>query len=95
MPGINSQEFTDKIGDLKNEINKLEDYENLLDQQKLCLEQSIKNITDDLDTQRYLYVTADDITSFCGSDKTVISINLPANTSVTVQVIGTPVFGLI
>ncbi|XP_025832375.1 transcription factor E2F4 [Agrilus planipennis] len=85
IPGCNSQEFTDKVAHLKKELHKLEEYENMLDRHKMWIEQSIKNITEDIDTQRYLFVTERDFAKLYDQEKTVLVINTPLNTSVQVQ----------
>lgn len=86
VPGCNTQEFAEKVAHLKKEIGKLDDYESLLDRHKFWIEQSIVNITEDIDTRRYLYVSHDDLVKCYGTDNTIVMINAPFNTTVTVQV---------
>lgn len=85
IPG-NTQEFQEKVAHLKKEISKLDEYENQLDKHRLYVEQSILNVTEDIDTQRYLYVTYDDLVQCYGTDNTILIVNAPFHTSVAVQV---------
>lgn len=85
IPGCNTHEFSERVVHLKKELTKLEEYENLLDRHRLNIEQSIKNVTEDIDTQRYLYVTEEDLVKCCGSDSTIFVINLPHAIDVTNQ----------
>lgn len=71
---------------LKKEISKLDEYENLLDKHRLFVEQSILNVTEDIDTRRYLYVTHEDLVQCYGTDNTIVVVNAPFNTNVAVQV---------
>lgn len=47
LSGENAHELTRKLRDLKSELEELEQMEFMLDQQKLWVEQSIRNITED------------------------------------------------
>lgn len=85
VPG-NTHEFQEKVAHLKKEISRLDEYESMLDRHKLYVEQSILNVTEDIDTQRYLYVTYDDLVKCYGTENTILVINAPFNTSVGVQV---------
>ncbi|XP_030749202.1 transcription factor E2F5-like [Sitophilus oryzae] len=76
--GSNSDNFL-KIRKLKEELARLDEYEHELDLQKLWIQQSIKNITEDLDTSKYLYVTSDDFLKSHNNDKTVFVVNTPIN----------------
>lgn len=86
IPGCNTQEFAEKVAHLKKEISKLDDYENLLDRHRLWVEQSIVNVTEDIDTRRYLYVMHEDFVECFGTDNTTIVVNAPCNTNMSVQV---------
>uniref|UniRef100_A0A8C7ZH06 E2F/DP family winged-helix DNA-binding domain-containing protein n=1 Tax=Oryzias sinensis TaxID=183150 RepID=A0A8C7ZH06_9TELE len=68
---------------LKAEVSHLESREHFLDQQKLCIEQNIKEITEnDRDS---VYVTHDDIcNSFCG--RTVLTVRAPQGTTLDVPI---------
>ncbi|XP_022901283.1 transcription factor E2F4 [Onthophagus taurus] len=84
LPNCNTQEIAGKVLNLKSELSKLESYENILDRHRLWIEQSIKNITEDLDNRKYLYVTSDDFLQ-CYGDSTIIAFNTPLNSTVQVQ----------
>lgn len=75
-PGCNTQEIGEKLGHLKRELLKLEDYEQMLDRHKQWIQQSITNITDDVDNSKYLYVTDSDVSSSF-SDSKVLPIKAP------------------
>lgn len=47
MPGENACELTNRLTQLKSELEDLEQKEFMLDQQRLWVEQSIRNITED------------------------------------------------
>lgn len=81
LPGFSSAEFTQRIVDLKRDIVKLEDYESTLDRHQLWIEQSIRNVTEDLDNTRYLYLTTDDFARCFGNNKSVIAMNVPLNSN--------------
>lgn len=82
-PGCNSQEIGEKLSHLKREISQLDDHEQMLDLHKQWIQQSITNITDDIDNNRYLYVSDNDVcTAF--SDLRSISVKLPVGTNVAV-----------
>lgn len=71
---------------LKGELNKLENYENLLDRHRLWIEQSMKNLTNDIDSQKYLYVTNEDFVDCFGFDDRVIVLNTPFDTNIQIHV---------
>lgn len=79
IQGGNSQEFSVKVTELKEKLAKLDEYEQKLDLHKLWVTQSIKNITEDLETKQYLYVTKDDLLSAYESDQIILLINTPVN----------------
>lgn len=81
LQGCNAQEFSSRVTHLKKEIEKLEDFENILDHHKVRMEQSIKNITEDIDTKRYLYVTSDDFAKCYGSEDTITVLSTPFNST--------------
>lgn len=58
-PGCNTREIADKLIDLKAELDDLAVREHELDQQRVWVQQSIKNVTDDSDNSPYpfLHVT--------------------------------------
>ncbi|CAB1423458.1 unnamed protein product [Pleuronectes platessa] len=52
-PGCNTREIADKLIDLKAELDDLALRENELDQQRVWVQQSIKNVTDDSNNSPY------------------------------------------
>lgn len=53
-PGCNTREIADKLIDLKAELDDLAVREHQLDQQRVWVQQSIKNVTDDSNNSPYL-----------------------------------------
>jgi transcription factor E2F4/5 len=51
-PGSNSHEATSRLVQLKEDILQLDYWEQELDQHKTWVQQSIKNITDDVENQK-------------------------------------------
>jgi hypothetical protein len=71
----------DRLGILKDEIERLDDFEKVIDQHKSWVQQSIKNITEDSSNDKQAYVTHEDIcTSFEGD--TLLAIQAPNGTQV-------------
>ncbi|KAL0968539.1 hypothetical protein UPYG_G00268170 [Umbra pygmaea] len=52
-PGCNTREIADKLIDLKAELDDLDKREHELDQQRVWVQQSIKNVTDDTQNSPY------------------------------------------
>lgn len=52
-PGCNTREIADKLIDLKLELEDLDRREHELDQQRVWVQQSIKNVTDDSQNSPY------------------------------------------
>ncbi|RXM33589.1 Transcription factor E2F4 [Acipenser ruthenus] len=52
-PGCNTREIADKLIDMKAELEDLERREHELDQQRVWVQQSIKNVTDDIQNSKY------------------------------------------
>lgn len=82
-PGCNTQEVGDKLIDLKEEIRKLEDHEQLLDMHTQWIQQSIKNIESDTINRKYTYVTYEDVKENF-SNQFVLGIQAPPDTELTV-----------
>ncbi|XP_044585276.1 transcription factor E2F5-like [Cotesia glomerata] len=78
-PGCNTQEAGAKLGDLKEELRRLEEHEDLLDTHTKWMQQSIKNIECDLKNRQYAYVTYEDIKDQFPND-CVLIIKAPADT---------------
>uniref|UniRef100_A0A096LSQ6 E2F transcription factor 4 n=1 Tax=Poecilia formosa TaxID=48698 RepID=A0A096LSQ6_POEFO len=86
-PGCNTREIADKLMELKAELDDLALRENELDQQKVWVQQSIKNVTDDSGNSPHTmaYVKHEDL---CGVFKgdTLLAIRAPIGTQLEVPV---------
>ncbi|XP_047240086.1 transcription factor E2F4 [Girardinichthys multiradiatus] len=84
-PGCNTREIADKLIDLKTELDDLALREHELDQQKVWVQQSIKNVTDDSGNSPMAYVKHEDL---CGAFKgdTLLAIRAPIGTQLEVPV---------
>lgn len=69
--------------DLKDEIKKLEDHEQLLDMHTQWIQQSIKNIENDLINRKYAYITYEDVKENFPDDF-VLGIQAPPDTELSV-----------
>ncbi|XP_044754828.1 transcription factor E2F5 isoform X2 [Coccinella septempunctata] len=86
LPGCNTQEFAIKATNLKKELSKLDEYELELDKHRTWVEQSIKNITEDIETKKMLYITHNDLKKCFCEDQSVVVVNCPVGaTSVKFQ----------
>uniref|UniRef100_A0A8C5L5H1 E2F/DP family winged-helix DNA-binding domain-containing protein n=1 Tax=Jaculus jaculus TaxID=51337 RepID=A0A8C5L5H1_JACJA len=88
--GCNTKEVIDRLRFLKAEIEDLELKERELDQQKLWLQQSIKNVMDDSINNKYpfdtfSYVTHEDICN-CFNGDTLLAIQAPSGTQLEVPI---------
>lgn len=83
--GCNTKEVIDRLRCLKAEIEDLELKERELDQQKLWLQQSIKNVMEDSINNRFSYVTHEDICS-CFNGDTLLAIQAPSGTQLEVPI---------
>lgn len=86
VTNCNSQEIANRVSILKNDIHKLDQYENLLDLHKLWIEQSVVNVTEDIDNKKFLYVTHEDFTKCFDADDVVLVLNSPLNACLQVEV---------
>ncbi|XP_067090570.1 transcription factor E2F4 [Osmerus mordax] len=84
-PGCNTREIADKLIDLKAELDDLDRREQELDQQRVWVQQSIKNVTDDSQNSPLAYVRHEDL---CGAFKgdTLLAIRAPTGTQLEVPV---------
>lgn len=82
LPSCTRNEIANKVMKLKKDISKLDYMENKLDKHRSWIEQSIRNVTEDLDNMRYLYVTKDDLKEVYGSKQRILLIQAPLNTIV-------------
>ncbi|XP_075045578.1 transcription factor E2F4 isoform X2 [Mixophyes fleayi] len=84
-PGCNTREIADKLIDLKAELSDLEQREQELDQQRVWVQQSIKNVTDDVQNTGFAYLTHEDICR-CFRGDTLLAIRAPSGTCLEVPV---------
>lgn len=84
-PGCNTREIADKLIDLKAELDDLAVREHELDQQRVWVQQSIKNVTDDSNNSPMAYVKHEDL---CGAFKgdTLLAIRAPIGTQLEVPI---------
>ncbi|XP_036034181.1 transcription factor E2F5 isoform X3 [Onychomys torridus] len=84
--GCNTKEVIDRLRFLKAEIEDLELKERELDQQKLWLQQSIKNVMEDsINNNTFSYVTHEDICN-CFNGDTLLAIQAPSGTQLEVPI---------
>ncbi|XP_039551116.1 transcription factor E2F4-like isoform X4 [Pimephales promelas] len=84
-PGCNTREIADKLIDLKLELEDLDRREHELDQQRVWVQQSIKNVTDDSINSPLAYVTHQDLCN-CFKGDTLLAIRAPSGTQLEVPV---------
>jgi len=85
VPGSNTQESVDRLAVLKEENEKLEEFEKVIDQHKSWVQQSIKNITEDSTNEKALYVTHEDICESFEGD-TLLAIQAPNGSQLEVPI---------
>lgn len=83
--GCNTQETQARLKNLRSEIGCLELKEKELDQQKARLQQSIANVMDDSENQRFSFVTHDDICN-CFNGETILAVKAPSGTQLEVPI---------
>uniref|UniRef100_A0A8C5TX18 E2F transcription factor 4 n=1 Tax=Malurus cyaneus samueli TaxID=2593467 RepID=A0A8C5TX18_9PASS len=81
-PGCNTREIAHKLIELKADIEDLEQREQELEQQKMWVQQSIKNVTEDMQNT---YVTHEDICK-CFTGDTLLVIRAPSGTRLEVPI---------
>ncbi|KAK2191366.1 hypothetical protein NP493_53g04029 [Ridgeia piscesae] len=84
-PGCNSLEISERLLQLKDEIEHLDRRERELDQHKSWVQQSIKNVTDDIGNHQLAYVTHEDICR-CFKGDTLLAIQAPSGTQLEVPI---------
>ncbi|NXL66956.1 E2F4 factor, partial [Chordeiles acutipennis] len=86
-PGCNTREIAHKLIELKADIEDLEQREQELEQQKMWVQQSIKNVTEDVQNSRYplSYVTHEDICK-CFTGDTLLAIRAQSGTRLEVPI---------
>lgn len=82
-PGCNSQEIGEKLSHLKRELTQLEDHEQMIDLHKQWVQQSITNITEDIDNNKFLYVTYNDINA-AFPDSRVVPVKAPLGSCIEI-----------
>jgi len=83
IAGENTQEASDRLMVLQDEISRLDQHEKMLDQHKAWAQQSIKNILEDVSNYQLAYATHNDIcSSFSG--ETLLAIQAPSGTQLEV-----------
>uniref|UniRef100_A0A8C7GVM5 E2F transcription factor 4 n=1 Tax=Oncorhynchus kisutch TaxID=8019 RepID=A0A8C7GVM5_ONCKI len=81
-PGCNTREIGDRLVDLKSELEDLDMRESELDQQRVWVQQSIKNVTEDTHNT---YVNHEDICS-CFKGDTLLAVRAPSGTQLEVPI---------
>ncbi|XP_067652100.1 transcription factor E2F5-like [Haliotis asinina] len=84
-PGCNTREISDRLVTLQNDIDDLDRQERELDQHKLWVQQSIKNVTDEVTNTRLAFVTHED-TCKCFKGDTLLAIQAPSGTQLEVPI---------
>ncbi|XP_021559528.1 transcription factor E2F4 isoform X2 [Neomonachus schauinslandi] len=84
-PGCNTREIADKLIELKAEIELLQQREQELDKHKVWVQQSIRNVTEDVQNSCLAYVTHEDICR-CFAGDTLLAIRAPSGTSLEVPI---------
>ncbi|XP_029932168.1 transcription factor E2F4-like [Myripristis murdjan] len=84
-PGSNTQEIAKKLTGLKSELEELEQKESVLDLQKVWIEQSIKNTTEDFKNSPFVYVNHEDICN-CFNGNTLLAVRAPFGTQLDVPI---------
>ena len=84
-PGCNTREISDKLVHLKGELERLEDKERELDKQRLWVQQSLKNVSEDPENEQLAYATYEDVChSFRGD--TLLVVQAPSGTQLEVPI---------
>ncbi|NWH72179.1 E2F5 factor, partial [Piaya cayana] len=84
--GCNTKEVIDRLRYLEAEIEDLELKEKELDQQKLWLQQSIKNVMDDSTNHQYPFKKYEHLTLSIESGDTLLAIQAPCGTQLEVPI---------
>lgn len=82
-PGCNTQEVSDRLEQLKVEIEELNNQEQELDLHRSWIEQSIRNITEDLENKPLSYIRHEDVCD-CFKGETLLTIMAPTGTHLEV-----------
>ncbi|KAL7294028.1 hypothetical protein TKK_0012597 [Trichogramma kaykai] len=82
-PGCNSQEVGEKLSGLKEEIKKLEEHEEMIDTHTQWVKQSLKNVQNDSQNRRYLYMQYEDLKETF-ENKLIMVVQAPTDTKLEV-----------
>jgi len=82
-PGCNTKEVSEKLHSLKGEISALDDIERSLDEKRLWIQQSLKNVSEDSENEKYAYVLHADVCK-CYQTETLLAIQAPSGTHLEV-----------
>lgn len=82
-PGCNSQEISDRLSVLKVELEHFDAIEQILDEQKLWVQQSLKNVSEDPENEKHAYVSHEDLCK-CYRGETLLAIQAPSGTQLEV-----------
>lgn len=82
-PDCNNTDMVSRLSILREEIRELEQFEKELDKQKMSVNQSIRNVTDDGDNNKLAYVTHDDVCR-CFKGETLLVVKAPSGTQLEV-----------
>ncbi|KAM3963567.1 transcription factor E2F4 [Aphomia sociella] len=85
-PDCDTHDIGAKVTSLRRQIGRLEEHEKLLNSQLHWIEQSIRNVVDDMDNQDSIYVTENDI-SKCFDDNQVIILESSLGTDISAAVL--------
>lgn len=84
-PACNTQEVSDRLEELKEEIAELEENERRLDTHRSWISQSLTNIADDAGNAQLAYLNHEDVCS-CFPDDTLLVVQAPPGTQLDVPV---------
>jgi len=83
IAGENTQEASDRLCLLQDEINRLEQHERMLDQHSAWAQQSIRNILEDHENHQLAYATHQDICKVFPGE-TLLAVQAPSGTQLEV-----------
>lgn len=75
----NHADCQSRTNKLREDIAELQRQEREIDRLRMCMEQSLKNITDERESQIYNYITGEDL-CHCFPDNTILTIKAPTGT---------------
>jgi len=84
-PGSNSRDVSDRLTGLKDDLADLREQELELDTHKQWVQQSIKNVTDEVTNTRLAFVTHEDI-CHCFKGDTLLAVQAPSGTQLEVPI---------